>query len=555
MENKFLLSEIQNIHNRYFSHDADGKLCVHHGKFFNLSTPVNELLAHNTATSCNEPCIMTFFHILKDKLSTLYQGFHQAINDFCYKGNYEFTYPIKVNPNVEIMRTLQSHANTENKRLNFEVGSKSELLSVLSMATIHNKIICNGFKDMDFYQLANLAGKLGYQVIMVIEHIDEMAILHQFAPNNTYFYIGFRIKPFLNNLHTAKFGLALTEINHAKKQVISLGLADKLILLHGHIGSQLQDLADIKKQINHLMVVYKSLLADCPNLTSIDIGGGLAANYINSDDPCYIFDYYAKNIVGTFCYFADLYKVRHPDILTESGRAITSDASLLIIHPVYQSKHPIENEHIYNDQMQQAWLDGTLSFEALEEMNNVCYLPTSQLYRIWYNFSVFQSLPDHWGIAQMFPVLPLENYNKDERMQCQIFDISCDADGILRENTAQSDITLPMSDVSALAVMMIGSYQEMLSSKHNIIGKTKKIEIDFDVFNDYQVNIIPAENHESLIQQYGHNLTVLQEMLMTCIEKEISNNDWSLLSTIVNASPYLSTHIEKDQSYENHLAC
>lgn len=558
MEYKMLPTEETQVKNRYFSYNENAQLCVNHGESFDLQTPISTLLDQFSDKKNNEPCLLSFHHILKDKLKNLYQAFVNAIDTFNYQSHYEFTYPIKVNPNIEIIQSLKSYADDNNYKLNFEVGSKSEFLSILSIASIDNKIICNGFKDLNFYQIANFLGKVGYQIIMVIEHIDEVDLLKHFNINEIYFSIGLRLKPLLDDIHSAKFGLNLYEVNLARKEIAKLKLSDKVVLLHGHMGSQLKKIDETKKQINHLVVLYKSLLADFKNLKYIDLGGGLPANYDYGDDLCYSFDYYAKNIINELAYFADFCHIPHPVILTESGRAITADHSILIIHPVYQSLAKQKNDQLFDHSFQNAWLNGEISLNDLKEtVDNVHYLPQSQIHRLWYNFSVFQSLPDHWAINQNFPLLPIEDYSESSFICCEIFDISCDADGILKQNNYDHLIQLPTNTIGTLAVMSVGSYQEILGSKHNIIGKTKKIDIDFDLLDNPYFDIKFAENHDNLMAQYGYDVASFHnhiKELMTQYSKEsLSDDQYQFIATLTEQSPYLSINFgEKD--HENSLA-
>ncbi|WP_395947524.1 arginine decarboxylase [Caedibacter taeniospiralis] len=545
MENNVFSFNARNTFQPYFSYDHDQQLCVHYGQSFTQSMPLAKIVDEVAKQGGNKPCVLNFKHITQDRMLCLYQSFAKSMEDYRYQGAYQLAYPIKVNPNASVMRALKECADRHDLVFNFEVGSKSELLSVLSLTAPRNRIICNGFKDKAFYQLANLAAKLGFEVIMVLEHIDELQMIKELSQEaEIYVDLGFRTKPFHDDLHSVKFGLSLRDIYDTSRALKDLALADRVVLLHGHIGSQLKSLHQVERHINMMVCLYGNLLNDCPNLTMIDLGGGLGIDYEETENPRFQFSYYAETIIKSFSYHLDLLKLPHPVIMTESGRAVTAMSSVLIVSPLYQTaERNITVQTSYDESLQACWLNGEINLADLVESTSVSYLDDQKSYKLWLNFSLFQSLPDHWGIGQHFPLLPLTHYSEEEAIDCQLFDISCDADGVFKDKTGDNYVRIPCTEINDLAFMFVGAYQDMLSSKHNIIGRTTTVEIDLSMEDDCVISVEQAEDYHALLCHYGHNplqlMSQFQRLAEFHLDESLTEDEQGLFYAMLSGNPYL----------------
>ncbi|WP_151194096.1 arginine decarboxylase [Cysteiniphilum sp. JM-1] len=546
----------RNTFQPYFSYDENNQLCVHYGQSFTQSKPLTEIIDKVLQKGGSKPCVLNFKHITEDRMLNLYQSFAKAMENYRYQGAYQLAYPIKVNPNAAVMETLKECAYKYDLPFNFEVGSKSELLSVLALAAKENNIICNGFKDKAFYELANLAAKLGYTVIMVLENVDELAVVKSLSYESAiYFKLGYRTKPFHEDLHSVKFGLSLKDILFVNNELKALNLSDKVVLLHGHIGSQLKQLSQVEKHINMMVCLYGNLLNDCKNLTMIDLGGGLGIDYEDTQNPRFQLPYYAETIVRTFSYFVDLFQLPHPTIITESGRAVTAISSVLIVSPLYQkAENEIVTQTSYDEALQAGWLNGEIDLADLVDSSSVSYLGDQNAQKLWLNFSLFQSLPDHWGIGQHFPLLPVTHYSEEESIDCQLFDISCDADGVFKDKEGNDYINLPCTEINDLAFMFVGAYQDMLSSKHNIIGRTTSVEVDFVTYDDCVLYVEQAEDYHALLCQYGHNplqlSSRLQRLAYFHLTEELTDHEQLLLDSILSGNPYLQLADAEQVAYD-----
>ena len=526
---------------KYFKYNSLGQLCINHGIKLNQSTPITNILTQAKFQGLTYPAVIHFEHIVKSQLHRLYDAFGKAIYESNYTGKYSLAYPIKVNPDHKIVKAMRDYHDDNTTDLGYEVGSKSELLAVLSTASKTQRIVCNGFKDLSFYKIAQIAAKIGYRIIMVIENIKEISNIQELLDEGTVvrFQIGIRTKPFDNCLHTQKFGLSLSQIIECTDFLSINNIESRLVLLHSHIGSQLNNLNKFTVNIQRLLKIFSELQLNFANLKAIDFGGGLAINYDNKDCPDYDFLGYAKIIVEQCKHYAEIYGCNMPDIITESGRAITAESALLITKPLikeYESDSESELLH-------QKWLNNEISMIQLNSN-----LPENQktTQQAWLNFSLFQSLPDHWGVGQNFPILPLEAYTDDNNSQVKLFDISCDVDGVIKSHTNYIDIAT--DNIEYVVFMCVGAYQTMLSAKHNMLGNTSVVNIGYGNEKSPKISVIAAENYHSLLQQYSYNSLKLQSNLKRHYyyqQDELCAKEEDFLDNLFVDNPYMSPSGDK----------
>ncbi|MDX8393040.1 MAG: biosynthetic arginine decarboxylase [Mariprofundales bacterium] len=290
------------------------------------------------------PLLLRFSDVLKQRMQQLHQHFANAIADASYQGDYFGIYPIKVNQQRQVLEEITEFGAEYNWGL--EAGSKPEMHAILAMLEeINGIIICNGYKDEAFIELALIACKLGKRVFIVIEKLNELHTTLQVAERlNVKPLIGLRCRLSANGVgmwadsggDKSKFGLSANKILEAVAILKQHNKLDCLQLIHSHIGSQVSQIQYIKKAMQESARFYVELRQLGAPLQFIDIGGGLGINYDGSisGKPTSI-DYslqeYANNVVWAIRDVCDATAVPHPHILSESGRALVAHHSVLIL--------------------------------------------------------------------------------------------------------------------------------------------------------------------------------------------------------------------------------
>lgn len=305
---------------------------------------LHEVIRGLSARGIDTPVLLRFSGILDHRLRALRQAFENSIKENSYKGDYLAVYPIKVNQQRQVVDEVRDYGH----RLGFglEVGSKPELLAVLAMTveTPNQPIICNGFKDARYIEAVILATKLGRRIIPVVENVRELRLIIHFSEKHKVRpTIGVRVKlasggsgRWADSVGVkSKFGLTISELLEAVSTLRRHDLLDGLKLLHCHSGSQLQDIAQVKRCITELAHVFVQLKREGAGLTMIDIGGGLAVDYQGSqtNQPSsmnYSLDEYASDVVYRIGSVCDAAGVDHPIIVTECGRAMVAHSSVLV---------------------------------------------------------------------------------------------------------------------------------------------------------------------------------------------------------------------------------
>ena len=219
-----------------------------------------------------------------------------------------------------------------------EAGSKPELLAVVAMTDADTPIICNGFKDAEFIEMAMLAQKIGRKVIPVVEKYTELALILKYAEKvGVRPQIGMRVKLAARGSgrwqssggYRCKFGLTVSEILHAVEELKSRGMDDCFKLLHFHLGSQITNIRHIKGAMNEAARAYADLVKRGAGLEYLDVGGGLGVDYDGSQTNFessvnYTLQEYANDVVHHIQAVCDEAGVPHPNIITESGRAVAA---------------------------------------------------------------------------------------------------------------------------------------------------------------------------------------------------------------------------------------
>jgi arginine decarboxylase len=481
----------------YFRINEKGDINIHPSRDDN-SINLHELVTSLVQRGIEPPLLFRFDGIIRDRIECIYSAFHSAIKEYQYRNEYHLAYPIKVNQQKHVVDTIKKAGSKH--RLGLEVGSKPELLAVLSIYDTEKALLlCNGYKDAEYIELALLSIKIGRRPIIIIEQLNEIALVLQMSEKlGIEAEIGLRIKPHSKGSgkwsssggELAKFGLNIHEINLAIQQLKDAGKEKWLKLLHFHIGSQVTSIIPMKKAIREAARVYAQIAKQCPSMSFLDVGGGLAVDYDGSKTTCdcsmnYTIEQYARDVVyiiGSICKEENL---NDPIIISESGRAIVAHHSILVtevmdvspslnvinrlsppptknkilqeLFDIYQhmtAKNCLESLHDASDLKENAiekFIQGDLSLEERAYIErNYCHLKAkvnmlaselefvpkeiedlkSKLLDIYFcNCSVFQSLPDSWAIQQLFPVMPIHRLDTKPNRQAIIVDLTCDSDG------------------------------------------------------------------------------------------------------------------------------
>ena len=562
------------------------------------------------------PILLRFPHLIKRQIKTLYSYFDKAIEQNKYEGSFNAVFPLKVNQFPHAVKAITSQG--KQYKYGLEAGSKAELILAMSETPSGANITVNGFKDKEMITLGFIAAQSGHNITLTIEGLGELETIIEVAnecdlkiPN-----IGIRIR-----LHSAgsgiwaksggmdaKFGLTSTEIIEAVALLREANLLEHLSMIHFHIGSQMSDIAPLKKALREAGNIYAELRKmGATKLSNINIGGGLAVEYdqhTHSKSRNYSIDEFSSSVVFLLGEIMNAKKVKHPNIFTESGRFIVASHAVLIT-PVlelftqdYQEKllnfknvnpplieelielnrllnntNCIEYLHDALDHMESLLTLFDLGYIDLQDRSNAeilvhniikraLYLksanPTDELEqlqvklqeRYLINASVFQSLPDYWGLNQHFPVMPLHHLNTTPLRPASLWDITCDSDGEIGFNP---DAPLYLHDVNLdeeeyfLGFFNVGAYQETLGMNHNLFTHPSEYTIEINDAEYKITNEVESKNILDILESLGYDKDTVSNKLKNDLlhsefitEKE-KNDTLAKLELFLEQNGYLRT--------------
>ncbi len=540
------------------------------------------------------PLLLRFPHLIAKQISTLFQTFDNAKKEFNYQGNFQAVFPLKVNQFPNFVHALIDVSQNYNYGL--EAGSKAELIIAMSETPLGAPITVNGFKDKEMISLCFIAAKMGHNITVTIEGLGELEtivevnqefnenVLTPISPK-----IGVRIRLHSSGIgiwaksggYGSKFGLTSTELLEAYEILKKNALLDHLWMIHFHIGSQMGDIAPLKKALREAGHIYADLKkrgADA--LGAINIGGGLAVEYSQHEDKQernYSLREFANDVVFLMQDIAKSKGVAEPDIFTESGRYIAASHSVLVAPvlelfsqeytekglrlkevnpPLIQELYDLFNslsrerarEYLHDalDHMESLLTLFDLGYIDLEDRSNTEILvnliikkaisllkneDSDELKKLQdriqekylVNFSAFQSLPDFWGLSQHFPIMPLDRLDTKPTNPASIWDITCDSDGEIGFNR---DLPLYLHDIDVdteeyfLAFFLTGAYQEVLGMKHNLFTHPTEVVIRFDEEGKYSIdNLIEAQNIMDVLDDLDYDTYVIDKSLKYKIEE------------------------------------
>ncbi|WP_228375704.1 MULTISPECIES: biosynthetic arginine decarboxylase [Methylomonas] len=529
------LYAIQQWGNGYFSINDQGHVCVKPQADCATEIDLFEIAQALRDKGLNFPVLVRFTDILRDRIRQLQQAFDQARAAHAYSGHYTPVYPIKVNQQGNVVESIVSA-----EHIGLEAGSKPELLAILGLAKRGGTIVCNGYKDRFYIRMALMGQLMGLSVFIVIEKPSELEmIIEEAAKLKVTPLIGLRVR--LSTISAgkwqnsggekSKFGLHASEVLQLIARLRQLNMLNCLQLMHFHMGSQIANIHDIKLALKEAGQFYLQLHKLGANITTVDAGGGLGVDYDGSGSrrECsinYSVNEYAENIVRAFAEVAQQHGLSQPNIITESGRAITAHHAVLItnvteVESLQGAAAAVEisgqniAEAYHNAQFNMAearaqFVQGDLSLTELAEAEKHYVSLCQQIQRelnldnhhhreilqeldekladkVFCNFSLFQSMPDIWGIDQIFPIMPIHQLGQQPTRRAVLQDLTCDSDGRIDQYVDHQNIanTMPLHTIAEdqdylIGFFMVGAYQEILGDMHNLFGDTHSINIELD---------------------------------------------------------------------------
>ena len=336
--------EIERWGQGYFGIGENGHVTVHPTKDANRSIDLKQLVDDLRRRGIHVPTLIRFRDILQHRVQDIHEAFRNAIAQHEYTGRYVCVYPIKVNQQRQVVEEVLEFGRPFHFGL--EAGSKPELIAVAALADNDTPIVCNGFKDAEFIEMAMLAQKIGRTIIPVVEKYTELPLILEYAEKvGVRPAIGMRVKLAARGSgrwqssggYRSKFGLTVGEILRGLEALKALGMEDCFQLLHFHLGSQITNIRIVKGALNEAARVYVELAKAGAGLKYLDVGGGLGVDYDGSQTNFessvnYTLQEYANDVVYHVQTVCDDAKVAHPTIVSESGRATVAHHSLLVFN-------------------------------------------------------------------------------------------------------------------------------------------------------------------------------------------------------------------------------
>ena len=544
----------------YFNINAAGNVQVMpthaYGQAIDLMDVVNEARDRGMAF----PLVVRFQDLLRHRVETINRAFQSAITEANYQNVYKGVFPIKVNQLREVVEEIMDAGRPF--KFGLEAGSKPELIAALAVhRDPEGLIICNGYKDPTFIKNALLGRKLGKQVIMVVEKLEEVQQIVQVSREMSVTpLIGLRVrlqskgsgKWATSGGENAKFGLSTADLIAASNYLKSQEMAESLVLVHFHVGSQVPDIGVIKRAVREAARFYAKLSKMGHPMQFIDVGGGLGVDYDGSrtafdSSMNYTLQEYARDVVYNIIDVCDSEKVLHPTIVSEGGRAIVAHHSVLVVEAFgsiekvsadlslerretdpklfdemvetqkaltkQNRMEVLHDAQQIKEQCQSMFELGLLDLESKAKIETIYWqiahsvvelcrgmryvpeevkeLETALGDQYLCNFSVFQSLLDHWALGQLFPIMPIHHLDQPPDRNGTLVDITCDSDGKVSKFIDLQDVkeTLPLHRIRPgepyyLGFFLMGAYQDIMGDLHNLFGRVNEVHVFLDEDED-----------------------------------------------------------------------
>lgn len=565
-----------------------------------VSVQVIDIVNGMSQRGLDMPAILRIENVLDARIKSLNEAFIQAIEHHQYQNHYRGVFPIKVNQQCHVVEEIADFGSRYHHGL--EAGSKAELIIALSkLKDNESLIICNGYKDAEFIELGLYAKEMGIPCIFVLETQAELPIiLERSAALGIEPILGVRIRSTVtvdghwneDSGDRSIFGLSMSSLLSVVEQLKQANLLHCLQLLHCHLGSQIPNLDNIKNGVMEACRFYTGLIELGAPMGYLDLGGGLAVDYEGAKTNTthsmnYQLNDYCNTVVQTISNCLNPLGVKHPTIITESGRATVAYSSMLLfnildvrhylpvplpeslakntpqdLYALWEINQDINLENslisfqkalLYRTQIRDAFRLGkvTLNDRAMADnltlaiLQKVAEMTQEQenlpdelsnlpklLADIYYgNFSVFQSLPDMWAIDQVLPIMPIHRLNEKPTREALIADLTCDCDGKIDLFTTGNGLknTLPLHPIKSgeeyyLGVFLVGAYQETLGDLHNLFGDTHVVSVSIDQQGEFDfVQEIQGDRISDVLSYVEYDPKILIEAFRKRAEKAVRN--------------------------------
>lgn len=589
---------IENWGAGYFGINSSGHLIVRpsgsDAKTIDVKKLVDDLLARRVKL----PVILRFPQIFASQVRKMNQSFRAAMREFDYKGEHKAVFPLKVNQRRHVIEAYLEEAAKYNYGL--EAGSKPELYAAISLEQSPDSLlVCNGFKDDGFIDLAFVGTQAGKNVVIVIEKLNELPrVIERAQATGIKPMVGMRVRLYTRGSgrweksggEQSKFGLTTTELLQAIKMLEEAKLLDMLRVLHFHIGSQITQIKRVKAGVKEAARVYSKIRKMGIEIDYLNVGGGAGVDYDGSKTSFessvnYGLQEFANDVIYTIKSVCEEENVPEPNVITESGRVLVAYHAMLVtniideietvqglhhvsitgneaqvikeLHDLYSTmtaKNFLEYYHDALEHKEELFTLFDLGFISLEDRAKgeilfweVCDKANSfakhtqikseefddlrKLLSAKYlcNFSVFQSMPDHWAIDQLFPIIPIHKLNEVPTDTATLCDITCDSDGVVDRFVDLHDVkeVLEVHDLKNkepyyLAMMLIGAYQEVMGNFHNLFGTTNEAHVIAADNGEYHINrVVNGSNVGEMTSFAKYEKEFLQSGFRNLLGKQI----------------------------------
>jgi len=551
------------------------------------------------------PLLLRFPHITQKQIDKLYISFNKSIKEYSYDGNFNAVFPLKVNQLPNFVLPLVKNGEKYNYGLEAGSKAELVLAMAYnnedSPITINGfkdkEMITLAFIAYSMGHDTTITIEGLNELETIIEVYNEINLP---SPK-----VGLRVRLHSSGSGVwaksggidSKFGLSSTEILEAFNLLKNENLLDKLTMIHFHIGSAMDSIAPLKKALKESGHIYAELKQmGAQNLENINIGGGLGVEYNQFEKKLnYSLQEFSNDVVFTMQSIAKQKNVPQPNIFTESGRYIAAPSTILIapVLELFSSEYEEKNLKVTDDspdiikELYSLYRDIKKStaieymHDSLEHLESVLTLfdlgyinlqdrsnaeilthliikkalflldfkHHTELKRIdskiqeryLLNFSLFQSLPDFWGIDQEFPVMPLTHLDKKPTRSASLWDITCDSDGEIPFDNSKPlylhDVDLQKEEYF-LGFFQVGAYQDTLGMRHNLFTHPTEVDVVFDEDGMKLENLIESQKILDILDDIDYDIDFIQQKLRS---KVTDDKLWSILDSYLHDNGYLKT--------------
>jgi arginine decarboxylase len=604
VRNSAELYGISNWGNPYFSVGENGNVHAHPRGPDGPSVDLLELVQELRRRGLRTPLLVRFSDILESRVREIGRCFERAIQEYEYGGAYRGVYPIKVNQQRQVVEELVEYGR--HSHLGLEAGSKAELLVALAVLDTPGAIIvCNGYKDRAYLETALLAQRLGRHPIIVLDRPTELDGLIKVSRElGIRPHIGVRARLATRGAgkwvdstgERSKFGLSAADMVATVERLRLEDMLDCLEMLHFHIGSQITAIRAHKDALREASRIFVGLCELGAPVRRVDVGGGLGIDYDGSQTNFhssmnYSTQEYAHDVVAAIAEACNEKGLAHPDIVTESGRALVAHHSVLVfdvlgVDEVKRSRSPAapsKGEHRVIEELYEVWA-GVRAKNVLESYHDALQLKeeATSLFELGYldlsgrarveelfwsccekflrivremdyvpedlsgleraladtyygNFSVFQSMPDSWTMNQLFPVMPIHRLGEKPTRRGIFADLTCDSDGKvdqfidLRDVRSALELHAPSGRPYYVGAFLVGAYQETLGELHNLFGDTDAVHVHLFEDGSYGVeHVVEGDSVEDVLSYVQYDRRLLNERVRRAVETALRKGEITL---------------------------